>query len=356
MNASTPLPEPWHNPWPADGLESVPSCPVCGEGKRDLLHADLEDRIFRVAPGRWKLWKCARCGSAYLNPRPTPDSIHAAYAIYHTHIQRAPHPTAAYEDLNTLRRLRRRLANGYTNWRYSTQSQPASVLGRLLAYANPAYKHTTDSRFRHLPPNPKGNGRLLDVGCGNGAFLRLAKTCGWEVTGIDPDPNAAAVGQGFPVYLGGIEVFDGQKEIFDVITLSHVIEHTHAPIDVLRGCHALLKKRGQLWIETPNITALGHARFGRHWRGLEPPRHLVLFNRASLQLALQRAGFRHVQHQPRPDPCVYTFQASWSLEIGLPYTSDLPFPEDLRQAAKITAIKATFFPSRREFLTLTANR
>ena len=38
-------------PWPADGLEAVEHCPVCGHAQRELLHADLTDRVFNAAHG-----------------------------------------------------------------------------------------------------------------------------------------------------------------------------------------------------------------------------------------------------------------------------------------------------------------
>ena len=60
-------------------------CPVCGETDRKILHSDLIDNAFRVAPGKWALWKCAMCSGAYLDPRPNPATIHLAYANYYTH-------------------------------------------------------------------------------------------------------------------------------------------------------------------------------------------------------------------------------------------------------------------------------
>src|SRR4051812_5020887 len=45
--------------WPADGLEQLGSCPLCGVGERTLLHSDLQDRIFFAAPGTWTMWQCS---------------------------------------------------------------------------------------------------------------------------------------------------------------------------------------------------------------------------------------------------------------------------------------------------------
>ena len=71
--------------WPAEHLEKVPCCPVCGGSKRELMHSDLIDNVFHVAPGKWQLWRCLNCKSAFLDPRPTAQSIGLAYVDYYTH-------------------------------------------------------------------------------------------------------------------------------------------------------------------------------------------------------------------------------------------------------------------------------
>ena len=272
--------------WPADGVESVAYCPVCGEASREVMYTDLVDNAYRVAPGKWTLWKCIQCGSAYLDPRPTRDLIHLAYSNYYTH--RVLRRKDDYTSLNALRKLRRRLVNGYTDWRYSSGEEPASHWGILVLLALLPQRRRLDSEYRHSPRRPVNGGKLLDVGCGDGSFLRVATRCDWHATGLDPDVNAVAScrSNALDVLHGGIERFGAVESRFDVITLNHVIEHVPDPIELLRSCYRLLKLGGQLWLQTPNIDSLGSRRYGRHWRGLEPPRHLVLFDPVSLRSAL----------------------------------------------------------------------
>jgi hypothetical protein len=71
--------------WPDDDLERVNCCPVCGKEERKLLHAGLTDRVFFCAPGNWDLFSCIDCGSAFLDPCPTAESISQAYQSYLTH-------------------------------------------------------------------------------------------------------------------------------------------------------------------------------------------------------------------------------------------------------------------------------
>ena len=71
--------------WPPDDLETLAACEVCGGTDRPVWLQGLADRIFGVAPGRWQLRRCAGCGVAALDPRPTEASIGRAYARYYTH-------------------------------------------------------------------------------------------------------------------------------------------------------------------------------------------------------------------------------------------------------------------------------
>lgn len=300
--------------------------------------------------------QCASCRSAYLDPRPTPETIHLAYANYYTHQEGRGKDD--YATLSPLRKLRRRLVNGYTNWRYGTHAAPSSALGVLFAFALPTLKKVVDHEFRHLPERPNKSGVVLDVGCGDGSFLRRARSCGWNVVGLEPDSKAVAnaTALGLPVYRGGIEYFSGETELFDVITLNHVIEHVHDPVKVLETCHSLLKPGGQLWVETPNIDSLGHARFQNNWRGLETPRHLTIFNQRSLIQAFKSAGFRKPCLRTRPSACANMFKKSFALSQGRPPYEELKLPKALRLQAAGAGLLEFLFPPRREVITISAHK
>jgi hypothetical protein len=141
-----------------------------------------------------------------------------------------------------------------------------------------------------------------------------------------------------------------------VITLNHVIEHVFEPVDVLARCSALLRSGGQLWIETPNISSYGHARFQRNWRGLEAPRHLVLFNSKSLHDALCRAGFAAPRERSRPSACPGMFRASFAMERGKLASADVEMPLSLRLAGAMAALAEKLAPTHKEFLTISASR
>lgn len=299
--------------WPAHGLEYVNCCPVCCSTEHELLYEGLTDRVFFCAPGEWTLYRCQQCGSAYLDPRPTLDTIGLAYSKYFTH---NCDDLGNIQNLSWFRRIRRILANGYLNYRFGTKYHPASSLGILAALLFSSKRAVLESKGRNLPKHSQG--RLLDVGCGNGSFLELARQAGWEVVGVDPDPEAVAVAcnRGLDVRQGDISVLDPSKEQFDGITMGHVIEHVHDPRTTLAFCYQLLKPGEWIWLETPNLNSLGHAQYKSCWLHLDPPRHLVLFTRSSLQYLLETAGFQKVEDQPYRLLCCGVFIASSAIASG----------------------------------------
>lgn len=150
----------------------------------------------------------------------------------------------------------------------------------------------------------------------------MMRPLGWEPTGIDFDADAAAVGRaaGLDIRLGRLEDAGFAPQSFDAITICHAIEHVHDPVALLRQALGLLRPGGVLWIATPNLASYAHGRYGRHWRGLEAPRHLVLFDRRSLGEAIERAaspGTARVQFPPSPPwTAAFYVEASRRIRAG----------------------------------------
>ena len=348
---SLPTDAPWKTPWPASELERVSTCPVCGSAARKVLHENLIDNVFFCAPGKWTSWHCSNCSCAYLDPRPTAKSMHLAYKTYYTH-KKEMHPA---ENLHGLRWLNRVMSNGYKNWRFGTNYKPATILGVLAAFILSSKRALINRQFRHLPPPPLG-GRVLDVGFGDGGFLENAREIGWTVMGVDTDPEVVrnARQRGLNVFQGTVETLAEEDHSFDVITLNHVIEHVHEPMIVINACYRLLKPGGIIWLETPNIKSIGHARFKNNWRGLEPPRHLVIFDDQSLRMALYKAGFIDIEVIRQSNICYGMYALSSRMVDGLDPNVDRPISVKLRLEIAIARFAEMFLKSRREFLAVTA--
>ena len=346
--------QPWLVPWPKSDLSPVKECPVCASTRRSLLYEDLADNVFYCAPGKWTSYSCSDCGSMYLDPRPSSTSIHMAYTTYYTHEMSSQRMD--YALLNTVLKLRRRLINGYNSWRYSCNEVPRSRLGWIFLSLAWPLNLQLDRNYRHLPKLPKNGGALLDIGCGSGGFLMTALTCGWKATGVDFDHKAVQIcrSQGLDVLHGGVELFEGQVGLFDVITCSHVIEHLPDPLGMLKACQNLLKPGGQLWLETPNIDSLGHREYRRNWRGLEPPRHLVIFNSKSLKGALNATGFVRISSKATPSSLLKLSKSSQNIKLGRAIGLNYEFSSFDIWNIRRKILLQMFKPSYREFLTVVA--
>jgi 2-polyprenyl-3-methyl-5-hydroxy-6-metoxy-1,4-benzoquinol methylase len=249
------------------------------------------------------LMQCAGCSVAYLDPRPTENSIARAYKFYYTHVLRR---SVSTEQLGPARKMVRAMANGYRNGKYRTTFTPSSGLGRFLIPLLPPLREALDRNIRFMPYCEPGM-RLLDVGFGSGAFLDFARSAGWDVFGVDQDSVAVAnaAERGLPVVAGGIGVLGDEPEKFDFITMSHVIEHMHDPVAAIEKAFSLLKPGGWLYLDTPNMQSAGYQRFGSSWLGLDPPRHLVLFPWDSLSQLLKQSGFQEQVFKP----CVFNYSS-----------------------------------------------
>ncbi len=283
----------------------VPECPVCGDPAARDLHDALVDHVFKVVQGRWRLVLCTGCGAARLDPRPTDEALPTLYTTYYTH---AP-PAVPGPPAGRLGRLRRAARNGRLNRHLGYALQPASPLGGRLLGLIPAVAAWIDRGVRSLP----AGGKLLDVGCGNGHFLADAAAVGWEAVGIDVDLAAVAAGRaaGLEVTAEPLQALALREPgAYDAITASHVVEHVPDPVAFLGWCTKLLRPGGVIWVATPNLAADRHRLLGASWRGLDPPRHLVLFDASSLAWALGAAGLTRVQVQRPAFPALTDFVAS----------------------------------------------
>ncbi|MFM8332830.1 MAG: class I SAM-dependent methyltransferase [Candidatus Methylumidiphilus sp.] len=356
VSSANPTPASPTGDWPSDGLESIAACPVCGSTERSLVHAALTDRIFFCAPGVWAFHRCGGCGCGYLSPRPTPQAIGLAYAEYYTH---GLAPEEIFLSSSTL--LGRRfpaLRNGYLNARFPHLNlRPALALGAKLTALDAATRVLAERDVRHLP-TPAEGASLLDIGCGGGEFVRRALRLGYAAEGLEFDAQAvaAATAQGVPVREGALPATGLPADSYDAVTLSQVIEHLHDPLAALAEIHRLLKPGGFFWLATPNMDAPGHQTFGPDWRGLEPPRHLLLFSAAALVLALQKSGFTDIAFQAPGAVSAWFFKASYRISQNAKPDAPIPLPADLARQAQAADRVALANPKLGEELIVTARK
>jgi 2-polyprenyl-3-methyl-5-hydroxy-6-metoxy-1,4-benzoquinol methylase len=152
------------------------------------------------------------------------------------------------------------------------------------------------------------SGRLLDMGCGLGYFLKaVAPYPKWEAHGCEISPAAVRYArhtQGLPnVICARLEDADFSAGSFDVVTMWDVLDHLRQPDPVLRHCHRLLKPGGICFLRTPNIVVqLARARLKRLLQGVRPgvaylqaTHHAHHYSRHSIRSLLERNGFSRVE-------------------------------------------------------------
>lgn len=194
-------------------------------------------------------------------------------------------------------------------------------MGYMEHYADPStdFSHKWE-KARHqcdLLDSKVPKGRLLDVGCSAGFFLKTAKDRGWDVMGIELSPDTAEIGRkrhGLNIVTASLEDSELKEQSFDVITLWDVIEHLPNPLDALHHVKRLLRPGGWVVVESPNIDGLFPrlsylvANLINFWPHPEPPFHLFQFSKKTMRNVLNRAGFDNITVWDQGIPVWYSFR------------------------------------------------
>jgi 2-polyprenyl-3-methyl-5-hydroxy-6-metoxy-1,4-benzoquinol methylase len=281
----------------ADQELERPDCGLCGSSARRAIISACADRSSHL-PGTFDIVECGTCGHWYLHPRPAPDAIRHYYAAaYYTHRARAQADAGI-------------------------RSGATSALRRLVKAALAARQGAAVEDYR-----PWGTRRLLDLGCGNGRFLREMRGRGWEVTGLDVDPAAVETARaqtpGADIHCGDVEYVPLAKGSFSLIMASHVIEHVASPRRFLGIVGTLLAPGGLLVIRCPNVGSLEARLFGRCWHYLDVPRHLHHFRPATLSKIVEESGLhvnvlrRQVLPMSISNSLLFAFEDLTTLRVDL---------------------------------------
>jgi len=185
--------------------------------------------------------------------------------------------------------------SGYhTHEETDAPAKPTLWLDRLLFHLAWRRDRGLDLAANEVP-RTKEHPALCDVGCGAGLMMAKFKQAGYQVVGIEPDAAARAIAskngevlegtaETSPVALGGRQ--------FDVVLLSHVLEHCIDLVSALRSVKRLLAADGTAILEVPNNGSVAAEMLGPEWFFADIPRHLHFFTEGSLRAALGMAGLR----------------------------------------------------------------
>jgi len=256
-------------------LNSETQCPLCNSpGKfcflgRDLLYNKTE---------KYRYMRCSHCEAVYQDPMPNADEISQFY----------PDDYGPYEQLESVKNPSH-LKLSVLNTRYGYDHLDVPRGYRLVSPVFAAFRYRDSIQF--IP-----NGKGLDIGCGNGQFIRSMNSLGWDFQGVEFNSTAvkACRAIGLKVFRGNLNDADFDDNSFDLITSRHVIEHIPAPDGFMNEIFRILKKGGRLVIETPNSRALGRKWFKENWFADDVPRHLILYSPANINMLTKRHGFQMI--------------------------------------------------------------
>lgn len=281
------------------------ACPLCGSAGARLLFEGRD--LLHGLDGAFGVSACGECGFTFTSPRPPADRLGDYYPADYS-----PHAPRAASKGGLKARLRRAVLREYLGY-------PGGGSAFRKALVWPAYMaFRADSKNVFYVPW-RGEGRILDVGCGSGRWLSRLQGAGWRAAGLDISPQAAEVAAdayGVEVRVGTYAHEHFPAESFDVVTLWNSLEHMADPLGVLASAAAVLDAGGLLYVSVPNFASFGSRRFREHWFPLDLPRHLNHFTPETLAATMAKAGLELARTRPLRRTSSLLRSARYALDAG----------------------------------------
>lgn len=234
-------------------------CNICGSAKAEnhiICDGFLVEAKFNIV-------RCIGCGHVFVNPCPTQswlDEVYYTKDYYAGYFAEEKNGDSSYTD---------------------------NIAGFIPRY---------HQAMRKLQKCRK-KGKLLDIGCATGEFLKVAAQYGFDVHGIDLSEWAVSIATSekhLPnVRVGDIKAGIYPKGQFDICTMWFNIEHLRDPFGALDKTGEIMKPGGVLYIETPNINDIRISE-GKRWNNYIPPAHLHYFSPLTISALLEKAGFETI--------------------------------------------------------------
>ncbi len=192
---------------------------------------------------------------------------------------------------------------------------------------------------------PVKKGKLLEIGCGEGHFLKLAEKSGYEAVGIDINEHAVnkAVQSGLTAYCMTADDLLDQipNQSFDAVCFFHVLEHLENPCGFTASLNRLLKEGGHIILSVPNPGRIGLV-FGREsWD--YPPHHLTSWNRRSLEAMLKLNNFEIINIKDEPLSLLKVLPGYLSGRVNFSFNRNIETAHSMtRSSATKTALRLIY--------------
>ena len=267
---------------PTNNIETIERvcCPVCGNNE----HVELWEK------GGARYVECKECKLVYENPRLTAEGLKRLYSQESYYIQKpSGEPNSGYEN-------------------YFVQCTPALQTEYFSIVQQFAEVNT---------------GRFLDVGCGTGGVLGVARKRGWEAVGLEVSDWAVeqARKQGNTIVNATVLEARFPDDHFDAVSMFDVLEHLPSPVDYIKDVYRILKPGGVLVMETPNIGGFfARHLYKEHSELIKPRAHICLYTPYTVGRLCSCVPFSKVRIQTFP----YCRRYSLGYFKGLMATRILP--------------------------------
>jgi 2-polyprenyl-3-methyl-5-hydroxy-6-metoxy-1,4-benzoquinol methylase len=261
-------------------METLEKCNLCGGQDRKVV-----ERYSRYNQD-FTLVECEDCGLVFLNPRPTFDEMSQYYGESY-----AAHRVEQWESPGIFRSL---LGGGMKAWLKLRlgKSRGLSMLAQSIFPVEFWWRWKVRCECLH---DLASVGRVLDVGCGNGGWLRKMSLCGFECYGCEIDRYWATIAEsirGIQIKVGDLHAAHYPDNFFDLVHVWHVLEHVHDPLAFLLEARRVLKPNGLLVVSCPNRDSI----LSRVYTHLEDvPRHIFSFSTKTIAKYFLKAGI-HLTH------------------------------------------------------------
>jgi len=139
----------------------------------------------------------------------------------------------------------------------------------------------------------KTHGDLLDIGCGNGHFLKVAQSAGFNVKGVELEENAIVIAKKKGLNVEPLLLTDKSlnSQRFDIITMFGVLEHLFKPARDISIVHSMLNDEGIFMGITPNAQSLVGLLLHEKARFYTPRNHPMIFSSNSIKKLFKTNGF-----------------------------------------------------------------
>lgn len=232
-------------------------CKICGSKTRIKYKGLFDNR--HGYPGKFNLLECANCSFMQTQPRLNNRQISSIYSKYYP--------------------------------RQNIDIKAVKMAGKNIPTMNEIKKKGLMGSCHF---HTKKGEKVLDIGSGVGSSLIEIKALGGEAWGLDPDDNARKIARKlkFNFHQGFIEDCPFNKNFFDLITASQVLEHIPDPQSFIKQIKKFLKPNGRILLSFPNTGAWYRRLWGRKWLHWHIPYHLNHFNKKSFRTLINQSGLK----------------------------------------------------------------